>query len=183
MGRRLLWHNLMEFGSWCLGPWLLLGDFNNVLRLEKKYNNLDVLAYQIQDFYVYCATVGLSDLPLVGCFFTWSNNSVMSKLDWVMANNPWVMEGLFSQANFLPLGCLSDHSSSIVSIIHLKGLRRKSFKFYNMWDNHKDFCSLIGADWQQHVEGTTQYSLCIKLKHLKILLRKLNDAGQQAMEK
>ena len=146
MGRRLLWHNLMEFGSRCSGPWLLLGDFNSVLRLEEKCNILNVSAYEIQDFYNCCAVVGLSDLPSVGCFFSWFNNLVMFKLDRVMANNPWVMEGLFDQANILPSRCLSDHSPSIVSIFQPKRLRRKSFKFYNMWANHEDFCSLVGAD-------------------------------------
>ena len=42
VGRRLLWLNLMDFGTRITSPWLALGDFNCVLKAEEKCNGLPV---------------------------------------------------------------------------------------------------------------------------------------------
>ena len=77
VGRRSLWLNLRHFGSHCPSPWLVLGDFNCVLKVEEKCNGLLVSEYEIKDLGNCCVDLGLSDLPSSRCFFTWSNNSMM----------------------------------------------------------------------------------------------------------
>ena len=50
VSRRPLWLNLREFGARCLGPCLLLGNFNSILRAEEKCNGLPVFEYETKDF-------------------------------------------------------------------------------------------------------------------------------------
>ncbi|GFZ11161.1 hypothetical protein Acr_22g0005590 [Actinidia rufa] len=78
-------------------PWLLLGDFNNVLNDDEKSNGLPVTQYEVSDFMKCCYDIGISDLRSTGVFFTWSNNTVWSKLDRAMVNVKWGQEGLLAQ--------------------------------------------------------------------------------------
>lgn len=47
VGRRSLWDNLRRFNSSLEMPWVLLGDFNNVLNDEEKSNGLPVTQYEV----------------------------------------------------------------------------------------------------------------------------------------
>ena len=174
VGRRPLWLNLRDFCEHHSGPWILLGDFNTVLKPEERCNGLPVSNYVCKDFAECCEDLGLSDLPSAGCFYTWSNNTVMSKLDRVLVNNFWYMEGLFGHAVFLPSGCLSDHCPSIVSILRPPPPKRRSFKFFNMWASHEDFNGLVEGVWQAEIFGSSQFALCKKLQRLKHPLKALN---------
>ena len=84
VGRRPLWENLCNFNYSYELPWLLLGDFNNVLSSEEKANGRPVRTYEVRDFRNCCYEIGCSDLRATGVFHTWTNNSVWSKLDRAM---------------------------------------------------------------------------------------------------
>ena len=95
--------------------------------------------YKIRDFRQCCNKLGLIDIAFLGVFLTWSNNSTRSKLDRVLVNNRWVIEGLRSHANFEFPGKLSDHSPCMVSLFENNMQGEKPFKFFNMWTQHEDF--------------------------------------------
>lgn len=132
VSHRPLWDNIMQFGLDCSLPWLIMGDFNNVLHFDEKINGVDVTTYEIKDFVNCCLNVGLTDLRSIGCFYTWNNNSVWTKLDRAMVNDFWMHMGFSSSAEFLPSGCLSDHSPCIVSIFTCDEVKKKPFKFFNV---------------------------------------------------
>ena len=79
----------MDFGMQCSHPWLLLGDFNSVLSAIERVNGANVSTYEVRDFQDCCMSTGLSDLQLMGCYFTWTNNTVWSKLGRVLVNSLW----------------------------------------------------------------------------------------------
>ena len=151
-----------------------MGDFNSILNAGEKRNGQDVTPYETKDLFDCCMDSGLSDLPSIGCYCTWTDDSIWSKLDRAMVNSHWLMKGLYGQATFLPSGCLSDHSPCIVSIFQPDRSRSKPFKFYNMWANHVDFNNLVNSEWQQYIEWTEQFVFCKKLQSLKHPLRQLN---------
>ena len=174
ISRRQLWSNISSFAQQCVGPWTLLGDFNCVLNDSEKVNGRPVTDYEIKDFVDCCTLSGLSDLPSAGCFFTWTNNTISSKLDRVLVNNRWHCDGLIGQANFLPSGCLSDHSPCLVSLLQQAVAPKQSFKFFNMWADHELFIPVVRMVWDQNFDGSSQFILCRKLKALKSHLRVLN---------
>ncbi|XP_022876816.1 uncharacterized protein LOC111395022 [Olea europaea var. sylvestris] len=174
VNRRPLWNNIMDFNANVSLPWMILGDFNNVLKFDEKSNGAEVTPYEIKDFANCCLHVDLTDVRSIGCFYTWTNNSIWSKIDRAMMNDIWVQNGAYGLADFSPLRCLSDHSSCIVSIHDREVNTRKSFKFFSMWTMHEDFQGLVQASWNFEVVGTKQFVLCKKLHKLKGALSELN---------
>lgn len=175
VSRRPLWENLWLYEHNLSQPWLLVGDFNNVRNCEEKFNGAEVTPYEIRDFDECCLSLGILDMPSVGCFFTWTNNTVWSKIDRVMINNEWLQAGQFCQANFLPPGCISDHSPCIITLIQQDRGMKRSFKFFNMWTSHHDFQEIVRGTWNQPVIGSLQFGLFKKLQKLKAPLRQLNQ--------
>ncbi|XP_022891840.1 uncharacterized protein LOC111406687 [Olea europaea var. sylvestris] len=175
VNRRPLWNNIMEFNANVSSPWLILGDYNNVLKFDEKCNGADVTPYKIKDLINCCLHVGLMDVRSIGCYYTWTNGSVWSKIDRAMVNDIWVQNRAYVVANFLPSGCFSDHSPCIVSIHDGVGGEKKPFKFFNMWTKHVDFHDIIQACWNFNVLGTKQFILCEKLSKLKGALKEFNN--------
>ncbi|GFS40281.1 hypothetical protein Acr_00g0067560 [Actinidia rufa] len=151
LGRRSLWDNLRRFNSIHHHPWILLGDFNNVLSNGERINGMPVTTYEIREFKECCYDLGLSDLRSIGTFFTWTNNSVWCKLDRVMVNNEWTQRGMLAQAQYDPsretLGPLS------ITIT------------FRQW-----YVALGIYMWREQ----TMFRLCKKLKTLKDPLKSLN---------
>ncbi|KAK6122236.1 hypothetical protein DH2020_044024 [Rehmannia glutinosa] len=137
--RKPLWDNLISFGENCSLPRIAIGDYNNVLNANEKCNGKDVTNKELKDFKECCVLTGLTDLRSMGCHFTWTNNEVWCKLDRAMVNKHWFDQGLDGMANFLPLGCLSDDSPCIVSLLDVVVNTNRSFRFFNMWASHTDF--------------------------------------------
>ncbi|KAJ6370154.1 hypothetical protein OIU76_028431 [Salix suchowensis] len=88
--------------AWCPpGPWMILGDFNSLLSQDDKLNGSVVSMYETADFHHCCPDLGLYDLNYIGCHFTWSNGSVWSKLDRVLANPSWASLCRVAHVNFV----------------------------------------------------------------------------------
>lgn len=103
--------------SWAsAGPWLVLGDFNSVLSQDDKYNGEPVSSYEVSDFRASCSELGLSDLNYTGCHYTWSNGTVWTKIDRVLANPSWNNLQLTSHVHFQPPGAFSDHLGAHIRI-------------------------------------------------------------------
>ncbi|GFY92846.1 hypothetical protein Acr_08g0012420 [Actinidia rufa] len=171
-GRRPLWDSLRRYNSQT--PWMLLGDFNNVLSPEERINGSPVSMHEIRDFKACCYDLGLSDLRSSGAFHTWTNNSVWCKLDRAMVNNAWFQKGLTAQAIFDFPGKFSDHSPCIVTLFGENDRGASPFKFFNMWVNHESFQDLVRNSWEMQDEGTAMFRICKKLKALKGPLKTLN---------
>lgn len=70
VARRSLWNNIMEHGTSCPLPWMIMGDFNNVLKFGEKCNKAYVTPYKIRDCENCFLNVGLTDMKSIR-FFTW----------------------------------------------------------------------------------------------------------------
>lgn len=173
--RRGLWESLLQIGESQLEPWLILGDFNSIKAPEEKIRGAVVTAYEMKDFQDTCLALGLSEVQSSGCFFTWNNNEVWSKIDRALVNPVWHANALLCSAEALPPGCLSDHSPIVVSVLKHSALGKKTFKFFNMWASHPDFLPLVSDVWGTTVYGTSQFTLCQKLKFLKGELKSLDN--------
>ncbi|KAL0427126.1 UNVERIFIED_CONTAM: hypothetical protein Slati_2887400 [Sesamum latifolium] len=112
--RKGMWEKLLDVGQPLTLPWLILGDFNCVKSTTEKQLGVVPTWYELKDFNDCCLSLGLTDAPTTGCYYTWYSNSdsnpVWCKLDRVLLNNEWLEAGLQCSAHFNPPGCLSDHS-------------------------------------------------------------------------
>lgn len=78
--RRLLWHNLTSINSLHNLPWIMLGDFNEVLISTEKLGGRPVNAYRAKLFQECLSDCGMMDMGFVEPNFTWSNLRDVSDL-------------------------------------------------------------------------------------------------------
>ncbi|XP_074297720.1 uncharacterized protein LOC141628480 [Silene latifolia] len=89
-----LWDSLRNMRQVVNGPWLVMGDFNNVLAMCERVGS-EVSNYELRGFQDCVEDCGIVDLPAHGAFFTWNNKHepgamVFSRIDRAMSNDEWL---------------------------------------------------------------------------------------------
>ncbi|CAD5335072.1 unnamed protein product [Arabidopsis thaliana] len=186
--RKELWKEIVDLGR-NLGivnkPWLMLGDFNQVL-LPQEHSNPPSLNIdrRMRDFGSCLSEMELSDLVFKGNSFTWWNKSsirpIAKKLDRILANDSWCnlypsSHGLFGNLDF------SDHVSCGV-VLEANGISAKRpFKFFNFLLKNEDFLNVVMDNWfSTNVVGSSMYRVSKKLKAMKKPIKdfsRLNYSG------
>ncbi|XP_074315057.1 uncharacterized protein LOC141651237 [Silene latifolia] len=178
--RTSLWQSILQCKSIVHGPWLLMGDFNNVLHIGERIGSEVTLA-EIRDFQQCVDSCGLYDLVNQGAYFTCNNKQeenkhVFSRIDRVLANDLWIDSGPSGIASFLPEG-LFDHSPCIIRLWDESARKPSYFKYFNMWGKDERFHNTVKDVWQQHIRGCKSFQVVKKLKMLKYPLKQLNKEG------
>lgn len=78
--RRILWSNLSKVASLHSLPWLLLGDFNEILIGEDKFGGRNINLYIAIEFKECINACNMLDLGFFGPKYTWSNLRQISNL-------------------------------------------------------------------------------------------------------
>ncbi|XP_074298356.1 uncharacterized protein LOC141629218 [Silene latifolia] len=99
---------------------------------------------EIEPFRACVADCEVVDIPATGSLFTWNNKK-----------QP--VDRIYSRL---------DSSTQVQQI--------RSFKYYNMWGNAKDFLPIIKRCWSQGIPGSLMFRLAKNLKLLKPSLKALN---------
>lgn len=73
-------------------PWLISGDFNAVLYPEDRIKGNHVSTYETSDFQQFLVDVELTEIQSKGHFYSWSNNTVCSRIDRGLVNDSWVFK-------------------------------------------------------------------------------------------
>src|ERR1044071_3157786 len=177
--RRPLWLQLEHLVDNNQLPWLIQGDFNCVLNPNERLNCEPVRTYETSGLVEVCRNCDLLDAPST-CpnLYTWTNGTVWSKLDRVLANSHWSTTEYSIHADFLELWHLSDHKASIASLCRIgtsPNLGKRYFKFFNMWCAHPNFRAIVEEHWSTNLHGSYQFRLVKLLHGLKQCLRDLNN--------
>ncbi|XP_010519158.1 PREDICTED: uncharacterized protein LOC104798680 [Tarenaya hassleriana] len=131
-------------------PWIVLGDFNQILRAEARS---DFPAYQPRSQVA---------------------NPVSIKLDRAVINEHWLARFPGAYAEFLAPG-VSDHSPCLVNLSSLQLKVKRPFKYFDHLSTHPSFGQIVAENWAfEEVMGTVQFKFCRSLKLLKNPLRRLN---------
>ena len=150
--RTPLWRDIKYLSAGTTNiPWVLLGDFNVVRHPSERLGGDPTWHPYLNDFNTCCYDLSLDDLHYSGHHFTWSNKSpedslIASKLDRALINVHWESTFSGSNASFLPPG-VSDHCPTLVSTGVAISTHKSSFKFFNFWEDHPEFDSLISTAW------------------------------------
>ncbi|KAB5573251.1 hypothetical protein DKX38_000445 [Salix brachista] len=152
-------------------PWIILGDFNVVLRPSDRSGGSTDWGGHHGDFPDCIMHSTLQQLPYTGMHLTWHNGqnneaTIMKKLDWVFGNLPLMISWLNVKANFIPRQA-SDHSAMVVNFEKASPRAGSPFKFLNQWASHEDFLDLVRGVWTQPIAGNPLYQLTTKLNILK----------------
>ncbi|GJR68831.1 RNA-directed DNA polymerase, eukaryota, reverse transcriptase zinc-binding domain protein [Tanacetum coccineum] len=187
--RTRLWRDLVEHKGFVNNnPWVVLGDFNAVLRFNENSNGLNIQGAGIKDFRECIDSLELEDINMTGLFYTWIQKmrnpelGVLKKLDRIMGNAHFISKYANSFAVFM-LYLTSDHSPAILTIPDLAVRRSKSFRFANFLADKADFVDIIRENWDIDVKGYKMFKLARKLKNMKKYMRQMNRRNGNVFEK
>ncbi|CAD5326520.1 unnamed protein product [Arabidopsis thaliana] len=169
-------------------PWLVLGDFNQVLNPQEHSNpvslNVDI---NMRDFRDCLLAAELSDLRYKGNTFTWWNKShttpVAKKIDRILVNDSWnalfpSSFGIFGSLDF------SDHVSCGVVLEETSIKAKRPFKFFNYLLKNPDFLNLVRDNWFTfNVVGSSMFRVSKKLKALKKPIKDFSRLNYSDLEK
>lgn len=159
-------------------PWLLAGDFNNVLcSFEKLGGNCTTNVHMIR-FQNFLNQGNLCSLNASGVPFTWTNNHkddsiIYERLDRAVANPNWFKFFPNTSLENLPI-VGSDHGPICISILSKSGGLQNNFKFEAMWSNHPDFVEVVQKAWCNHVVGSPLQRFVTLSNSFKCLARDWN---------
>ncbi|XP_074298086.1 uncharacterized protein LOC141628900 [Silene latifolia] len=173
--RVLLWNDLMRVAV--MEPWIVLGDFNNVLYMDEKIG-LPVRECETIPFQNTIDNCGLQDMKSTGSFLTWNNKQpsdtrVFSRIDRTLVNDEWINKWPDYFAYYAPEGDY-DHCPCFIQCKDMNVKKIRPFKFFNMWTEVPEFKFVVEEGWRFHVQRTKMYQLVRRLKLLKFQLKKLN---------
>ncbi|XP_074305829.1 uncharacterized protein LOC141641051 [Silene latifolia] len=118
------------------------------------------------------------DMPATGSFYTWNNKQeaatrVFSRLHRALVNHDWTEQRPDYYAHFHTEGYF-DHTPCLIQKTSDIGLRKGSFKYFNMWSDSDLFIPCVTQIWGTCIQGTPMFQFVKKLKLLKKPLKLLN---------
>ncbi|XP_062114516.1 uncharacterized protein LOC133825616 [Humulus lupulus] len=142
-GRDILWRDLKFLAGGHKQPWVILGDFNDILNADERVGNR-VQGGSSSTFKDCIEECQLEYVKYSGCFFTWNNKQdkegrIYSKIDRVMANQEWIIQYELTEVMFLSEGTF-DHSPAILLTLKrlkgvLKDINKQGFNNIQAADN------------------------------------------------
>ncbi|XP_074313875.1 uncharacterized protein LOC141649075 [Silene latifolia] len=181
-----LWKSLQRYKSMHHGPWLVGGDFNNLLFSNERLGGAEVTLADIKPFQDCLHCCDLVDIKAIGSFFTWNNKQeletlVYSRLDRCLINDEWMNMFPEAYAYFMPEGYF-DHCPCVVYPFGKPITRKPRFKYFNMWRLDPNFNQVVCEGWHKEFRGTQMFQHVCKLKHLKHDLKRLNKGAMGDIE-
>lgn len=126
-------------------------DFMGGFNLYKYPENRNRDGADISDMFLFNSIIsylGLSEIPLHGKKFTWSNMQqppLLEKLDWIFTNNSWTLTYPETTCRALSME-VSDHNPLVISISTFIP-KAHTFRFENYWLLRGDFQQVLTESW------------------------------------
>jgi hypothetical protein len=151
------WSLLRNLAQMQPEPWVVVGDFNEVLFTSEKWGGCTRSERLMKDFRQVMEECELFDLGYRGPKFTWTNcredgEFIKERLDRGIANDSW--KELFPAAEVLVEASInSDHAPLILCCDAMKreGRRKPWFRYEANWALEEEGQQIITRAWQQNV--------------------------------
>ncbi|XP_062014092.1 uncharacterized protein LOC133730534 [Rosa rugosa] len=159
-------------------PWLIAGDFNEILCAADKSGGPPRNAAMMTRFREALADCNQEDMGFVGSRFTWFNRFTKERLDRGCCTQDWCAIYPYSKVITLPPN-RSDHNPIVVEIAAapvVRVPRLKRFRFENMWMQHGDCAAVIQKGWSIPSIGEPMKQVGLKIGSTGRLLMEW-DAG------
>jgi hypothetical protein len=191
VNRKKLWIDIKNCANSIQGPWMVIGDFNNVLTVADRAGGKPVQPAEFYDLDCMMDEIGLYEHDTRGSHFTWSsrhtNGVIYSRIDRAICNREWFINYPNCEVEVLNPH-ISDHSPLRVRLLDTNtGMNRYQtrFKFLNCVMERPEFLDMVTNSWNKEEIGRPMYVLWRKLKRLQPILRGLTrkvTAGAQKIQ-
>lgn len=148
-----LWSYLKKLGQIIVAPWVLVGDWNQVVAPEDKLGGRPVTSGPTNSLWSVISDCALVDVGFSGSKFTWSNmrlgqGCIRERLDRAWSNGGWQQRFPCSSVKHLPRHH-SDHHPILFSTDSGLGQRpdRPTFHMLSAWFQHPGFESVVRQAW------------------------------------
>ncbi|XP_070018033.1 uncharacterized protein [Nicotiana sylvestris] len=145
-----LWNNLKNIFANYKGPWLMGGDFNDVLNQNEKWGGRSVNRNRSLDFRCCVNHCNLIDLGFKGTRYTWSNHRrqglILEILDRCLANESWIEEYPSVLVTHLP-NTYSDHNPLLLRLTNTRTFTKKPFRLEKYWLSHPELSKIVEKSW------------------------------------
>ncbi|XP_050232964.1 uncharacterized protein LOC126681469 [Mercurialis annua] len=126
--------------------WIVLGDFNAVLRDSDRCGGNIANQNDCEEFENCLDNTNLVELKWRGNKYTWTNNQQEEDRIWrrigrVLVSEKW-LDNFECEASVLSQG-ISDHVALIVKFKEPMTFSFKPFRFFKMWTESKDFMEIV----------------------------------------
>lgn len=165
--RRRIWDLISGLWASFPDPWCLGGDLNEVRCTEERQGNSS-RDRGMNDLNNFIDIMELTDMPLLGRSFTWSNSQELekwSRLDRFLLHSDW-----FERFNLKQWGLprsISDHCP-ILLMDDDRNWGPKPFKFFNVWLENKECLEIMEKSWRKNQnQEWAALNLSLKLKEMK----------------
>lgn len=160
-------------------PWVVFGDFNEILYSYEKLGGAKREVRQMEAFRECLNKCGLVDLGFVGQKFTWCNgrdgdSRTKLRLDRMVANEEWLKR--FPNARvFHTTMSISDHCLLKLNLRNKQNRRKpkKRFMFEAMWTRDDRCREVVESAWDS-CGGDSSLELADRLKRCKENLQSWN---------
>ncbi|XP_019459941.1 PREDICTED: uncharacterized protein LOC109359701 [Lupinus angustifolius] len=149
--RELLWEHVLTLRRVVSLPWLVLGDFNEII-LPPEVRGGNFILPRATKFSQVLGSCGLLDLGAIGSRFTWfrreqGGRNVSKRLDRALADTNW--RTVFSEAYVENLPKLhSDHCPILIRCSDDgTPISCRPFRFQVAWSTHADFEDVVRQAW------------------------------------
>ncbi|KAL9670653.1 hypothetical protein QQ045_008209 [Rhodiola kirilowii] len=144
-------------------PWVVVGDFNEVISSSEVLGSIGRQNWQMENFRRALEECELSDLGFSGYPFTFSNRregeaEVRASIDRAVATVEW--RRAFSRASVRHVQLhVSDHQLIVLDTENRYVLRKKKmFRFEAMWLDHPAFSELVNEFWDSTEHHNLRWS-------------------------
>jgi hypothetical protein len=166
--KRIFWEALHQTASSFSGPWLCMGDFNEVLLQVDKKGGRPFSSSSSNGFNALVNQQGLVDLGFSGNPYTWTNKrlnfaNIKERLDRAFSNTEW--RSTFPKASVYHFpATTSDHNPIILNTNGIVSSTPKPFRFEAMWTRDGSSTQVIKEAWDCLVFGSPLFKFVKKLK-------------------
>lgn len=170
--RMRTWNLLRSLESQASLPWLVAGDFNEILCNAEKSGGPPRGAIPMLNFRRALVDCGLKDLGFFGSKFTWCNRYTKERLDRACSTPSWSAMYPCSRVVTLPPNKY-DHNPLLIEVKaepFAQRRRSRRFRFEEMWAQHQDSTSVIQQGWTLPTTGDPMAQVCKKIHYTGALL-------------
>ena len=154
------WQLFETLNAQCDMPWLVCGDFNEIVHPDEKVGWKDRDATQMDAFREVLSKCGLIDLGFMGLRFTWCNSRfgeqrTLIRLDRMVGNEAWALMFPEAKVHHVSMSA-SNHCLLALSLNkdHYPRRRKKCFFFEEMWTQVEECKEIVELAWDPYREDS-----------------------------
>ncbi|CAL1401386.1 unnamed protein product [Linum trigynum] len=137
--RTALWTEIKRLARQTTLPWILIGDFNSILRPADRMGGAGYQEARVQQFRSCVNVFQLHEVGFVGPSFTWRRWNLSQRLDRALCNRQWLLK--FPDVTTKHLARVgSDHRPILaLSAPPRQNRRDRPYRFLAAWLGHENF--------------------------------------------